>query len=285
MMTFEISPEGRKYKVTLTGRKRYLCSEDGCLRVCQIKDKCIPHGGTYKKCAYKNCTKQSRGGLLFCAKHNPTTKLCVTAGCKNKVISNRGYCWSHRPNAKQCSENGCSTLAKRYGKCYKHGGVYKNSLCNSAGCSNGAHIGGKCMKHSSNERHSKYRTKTNIYVRNKRRTDVLFRLTSNLRGRINRFVRRRDGRSSTRELIGCSPQKLKVYLEALFLPGMSWDNYGSGDTCWHIDHIIPCCSFNLMDPDDQKRCFNYTNLQPLWARDNMKKHNKVPKGIELEFVM
>ena len=51
---------------------------------------------------------------------------------------------------------------------------------------------------------------------------------------------------------------------------MNWDNYGQ----WHIDHIRPCASFNLLDPIEQKICFHYTNLQPLWAEDNLKKSNK-----------
>lgn len=54
---------------------------------------------------------------------------------------------------------------------------------------------------------------------------------------------------------------------------MSWENYGE----WHIDHIKPCSSFDLSDPKQQKECFNYTNLQPLWAIDNLKKSYKYEK--------
>ena len=55
-----------------------------------------------------------------------------------------------------------------------------------------------------------------------------------------------------------------------FVSGMSWENYGK----WHIDHIKPCASFNLLEEDEQKKCFHYTNLQPLWAKDNLKKGGK-----------
>ena len=71
----------------------------------------------------------------------------------------------------------------------------------------------------------------------------------------------------TLELLGASVTFVKKYLESLFQPGMSWDNYGE----WHVDHIIPCASFDLNDPEQQKKCFHYTNLQPLWAADNIAK--------------
>ena len=75
------------------------------------------------------------------------------------------------------------------------------------------------------------------------------------------------------ELIGCSIFDLKAYLASKFTEGMSWENYGK----WHIDHIIPCCAFNLVDPQEQLKCFHYTNLQPLWAEDNMRKGDKIIK--------
>lgn len=55
---------------------------------------------------------------------------------------------------------------------------------------------------------------------------------------------------------------------------MTWANYGE----WHIDHILPCASFNLSDYKEQQKCFHYTNLQPLWAVDNYKKHDKIIKN-------
>jgi hypothetical protein len=55
---------------------------------------------------------------------------------------------------------------------------------------------------------------------------------------------------------------------------MSWGNYGLHG--WHVDHIIPCASFDLTDPEQQRQCFHYTNLQPLWAEDNLRKSDKLP---------
>jgi Uri superfamily endonuclease len=70
--------------------------------------------------------------------------------------------------------------------------------------------------------------------------------------------------------IGCSVPHLRQHLEAQFTDGMTWDNHGE----WHIDHIKPCASFDLTDAEQQRECFNYTNLQPLWAVDNLTKGAK-----------
>ena len=74
------------------------------------------------------------------------------------------------------------------------------------------------------------------------------------------------------ELLVCSLKELREHLEAQFKPGMSWNNYGPN---WHIDHIVPCASFDLSSPDQQRRCFHYTNLQPLWAAENISKNDRI----------
>lgn len=73
------------------------------------------------------------------------------------------------------------------------------------------------------------------------------------------------------ELVGTTIPELKRYLENQFQPNMSWENYGK----WHIDHIKPLASFDLTKEEEQKKAFHYTNLQPLWAKDNLHKHAKV----------
>ena len=86
------------------------------------------------------------------------------------------------------------------------------------------------------------------------------------------------GSYSVAKLTGCGRAFLKEYLESLFKEGMSWDNYGgtipNSDKHWEIDHIRPCSSFDLSDPEQQKECFHYTNLQPLWRIDNLRKGMK-----------
>lgn len=78
--------------------------------------------------------------------------------------------------------------------------------------------------------------------------------------------------SPTFKLLGCSVEDLMIHLESMFAEGMNWNNYGK----WHVDHIRPCVSFNLFDPEEQKRCFHFTNLQPLWALDNYRKGDSLP---------
>jgi len=73
----------------------------------------------------------------------------------------------------------------------------------------------------------------------------------------------------TNEYLGCTIQEFKDYMEKLFSEGMSWDNHGK----WHIDHIRPISWFDLTKEEEIFKAFNYTNCQPLWAKDNMRKHN------------
>lgn len=121
------------------------------------------------------------------------------------------------------------------------------------------------------------------YTRCRRKNDVNFRLSANLRGRINSALKHNNNRksSNTTKLIGCSVRFLKKYLKSKFYPQklpngirlMTWDNYGKYG--WHVDHVIPCDKFDLSKPEEQRKCFHYTNLQPLWARDNIIKSNKI----------
>lgn len=105
------------------------------------------------------------------------------------------------------------------------------------------------------------------------------RLASIVRSRINDCLRNRHYKSAkTAELVGCSSKELHDYLEKMFLPGMTWDNYGLYG--WHVDHIQPLASFDLSKPEEQKKAFHFTNLQPLWAKDNLKKHASFRGKIE-----
>ena len=111
------------------------------------------------------------------------------------------------------------------------------------------------------------------YRKERRKRDPMFKVMENLRTRMYVVVTSKHAvkESTTMKLTGCTLDFLKKYLEKKFKDGMSWDNYGQ----WHIDHIKPCASFNLVDPMEQKKCFHYTNLQPLWGEHNLKKGSKL----------
>lgn len=118
------------------------------------------------------------------------------------------------------------------------------------------------------------------YIRNRRRNDINFKLRNNLSRRIQRVIKNNVKSSNTIKLVGCTIKLLKLHIENLFVNGMSWDNYGRGWNGrgmkeWHIDHIRPCASFDLSKSEEQLKCFHYTNLQPMWARENLIKHNKI----------
>ena len=114
---------------------------------------------------------------------------------------------------------------------------------------------------------------TNNYKNERRKVDPAFKLERNMRCRLYHALKKDNSYKADKSmiLVGCTPTFLKEYLEAKFKDGITWDNYGE----WHVDHIIPCASFDLTKEEEQKKCFHYTNLQPLWAEENLSKGAKV----------
>lgn len=98
-----------------------------------------------------------------------------------------------------------------------------------------------------------------------------FKMGIVLRGQINRVLKNNIKTLRAEQLLGAPKKAVMNYLESQFTEGMTWKNHGE----WHIDHIIPCASFDLSKEAEQKKCFNYTNLQPLWANDNLRKLAKL----------
>lgn len=121
----------------------------------------------------------------------------------------------------------------------------------------------------------KIRETTNKWQKQKYYTDLNYRLRNILQKRIVATIKGYHKSQSTVELLGCSIEKFKMYLEAQFWKDERIDWYTYGPKGWHIDHIIPCSAFDLSDPEQQKICFHYTNLQPLWSDLNIAKSNKI----------
>jgi len=115
------------------------------------------------------------------------------------------------------------------------------------------------------------------YIKGRRRYDPAFRIACNLRARLRSAVKAQGAKkhSKTLDLLGCDTAFLKRHLESLWQPGMCWENYGE----WHIDHKRLCASFDLLDPAQQRACFHWSNLQPLWSEDNFRKSKRWEPGI------
>lgn len=107
-----------------------------------------------------------------------------------------------------------------------------------------------------------------IKKRSQKPKSVQQKIIHNCRVRVSQGIKNNVKSQRTINLIGCTIQQLKQHLESQFKPGMSWDNYGKGIGKWSIDHIKPICLFDLTKEEEQKKCFHYSNLQPLWTIDN-----------------
>jgi hypothetical protein len=124
-----------------------------------------------------------------------------------------------------------------------------------------------------NDNRKKTQPLINLYLKNKRDNDPVYRLIINMRSRLKSYLKIKNinKKNRTFDLVGCAPEFLKEHLERQFKDNMNWDNYGLYG--WHIDHIIPLSSAKT-EEEIYKLC-HYTNLQPLWAEENIKKSNKL----------
>ena len=110
------------------------------------------------------------------------------------------------------------------------------------------------------------------------KTDIQYRIASCLRSRLSSAIKDNQKTGSAVRDLGCSINFFKNYLESKFTEGMTWENHGMYG--WHIDHITPMSAFDLTDREQLLKACHYTNMQPLWAIDNLQKGAKV---LELNF--
>jgi len=115
-------------------------------------------------------------------------------------------------------------------------------------------------------------------IKHRKETDIAFKILENTRVYVYQQLKKahkgitNKKTLKTQALLGCTRNELAEYLRKQYKPGMTDQNYGKE---WHIDHIIPCSSFDLTKEEEIKKCFHYTNLQPLWKEENLKKSNKI----------
>lgn len=146
----------------------------------------------------------------------------------------------------------------------------------------------RCSKYEKENAEKIAERKRKYYLKNKERinkrqrkyekykyySDPVFRLSRKIRGRLREFVRKLEipKVQRTHQYLGCDYKFFRDHIESRFIDGMNWERLLRGEI--HIDHIRPISSFNLLDENELKQAFHYTNCQPLWARDNLKKSDR-----------
>lgn len=118
----------------------------------------------------------------------------------------------------------------------------------------------------------KIRARNKIWYAKRRKIDINFVLSRNLRSRLRSALLGNSKHGSAVRDLGCSIEEFRKYIEAKFLGGMSWENYGK----WELDHIFPLSKVNLANREELLKVCHYTNYQPLWKRDNIIKFNHIP---------
>jgi hypothetical protein len=188
----------------------------------------------------------------ICSKCKEEKEIC-------EFYNNKDRFDGKRPECKVCS-NKQSTLYNQKNK-EKVNGIKQKYVDNNK----------EKVKQSKKEWFDKNPDYQNNWSYIKSNTDVLFKLKKNMRSRLGLFLKDRNvtKNNKTFHIIGCSPEFLKEYLEKQFVINMSWENRNE----WHIDHVIPLSSAKT-EKEIYKLC-HYTNLQPLWVEDNLKKSNKI----------
>jgi len=160
----------------------------------------------------------------------------------------------------------CKFCYNKYQKEYKKSEKYKISY----------------IKHKSSFTYKKYQQKykksnvykkaQRVYKNNKYRLDINFQIACKLRTRFNKMLKNNLKHGSALKMLGCNIEEFKLYFQSLFTEGMNWEKVFNGEI--HIDHKRPLASFDLPKAEEQAKACHYTNLQPLWAVDNIKKSNK-----------
>jgi hypothetical protein len=121
-----------------------------------------------------------------------------------------------------------------------------------------------------NNNRDRIRTIKRNYYHNVEKHNIQVVIRERLGNRVRKTLKGINKSKNTMDLLGCTLIDFLKHIESLFTEGMSWDNMN----LWHLDHIVPCSYFDLNCPEQQKECFNYKNLKPMWAKDNCSKQNR-----------
>lgn len=232
---------------------------------CNKEFKPNQHNQIYCCSKYKLRLSEAVFKCKICGKdfkpNNGNSTICSSAKCK-KINKNKIWNKWYRKKLGHKNINGKK-------ECKICGEEFKTNNYRELFCSR------ECKLEDARKNALKRYYKDKDKILEKRKNNVEWCIMNKLRMRISCAVKSQGTYKAekTIKLIGCSVKKLKQHLEELFIDDMSWENYGKDG--WHIDHIIPCASFDLTVKENQLKCFHYTNLQPLWAQENLIKSSKV----------
>ena len=189
-------------------------------------------------------------------------KKCKTCNVEKEFIE-----FTKDKSKKDLLDNNCKNCKKKYIKKYR---LENNQKIKQYRKSNKEKIKQYNKKYFKDNR-DYYRQYKKKWQKQKRITDTLFKLCHNLRNRTCMAFKRKGytKKTKTQEMLGVDWEVCKLNIERQFTKGMSWNNYGD----WHIDHIIPLASANT--EEELKKLCHYSNLQPLWAFDNLIKSAKI----------
>ena len=193
--------------------------------------------------------KARKDGLVY------RCKQCSNAALRNCREKNRKQRVIKIPKEKCCPECKITLSSEKFDK----NGFLKDGL--NYYCK-------KCRK----KQDKKNRPQINQYIRERKATNINFRLSLNLRNRLNQAIRNNQKVGSAVKDLGCTIEKFREHIEKQFVEGMSWTNWAH-DT-WHLDHIKPLSQFDLADRKQFLEACHYTNMQPMWASDNLSKGAK-----------
>lgn len=223
---------------------------------------------TQKRCSDR-CKKEYHRRWMFDRVGDKSWRKTVSCAICKEDFFPKSY------NAKKCGSKSCKN---EYAKLHMRGQAAKktkqinNVIC--IVCKHNFSTVGKSKQITCSKGCSLKNKKTDVCNRPYRKTPE-FKMYHHIRSALNGRVKGRKLRSG---IVGYSPKDLRQHLESQFLDGMSWDNYGLHG--WHIDHIRPLCSFAFFEKDgsinitEVQKALSLDNLQPLWAKDNLRKGAK-----------
>jgi hypothetical protein len=210
----------------------------------------------------KDIIKESNSNRIY---RDDEEKICSKCKIKKPV-----KCFSRV----QENINGCSSSCKECQKDYRK--IHYNKISAAIRNFKSYHNNKADKKQKIAEARREYnkreyvKIKIRIYENTPQR-----KISTKCRIRIYDALKDRNVKKTSRssDLVGCTWKELYMHLESKFAEGMSWENYGVDG--WHIDHIIPCAAYDLTLEEEQRKCFNFKNLQPMWERDNLEKGDRI----------